>query len=156
MSREKKIQFNVNEKEYERLKSYAESEGWSITEVLRDDIKTLTPPKGGCTTSHDWSAWDVVRGLCKSLSWSLSLGSLQFFVNGIFTEFIHPLIQSLPWSPSSLSGLRYALSNLQFLIFWIYCVSNFKAKIKEVLSKTALKIELKSRQNRSLPIKNPD
>jgi len=27
MSREKKIQFNVNEKEYERLKSYAESEG---------------------------------------------------------------------------------------------------------------------------------
>jgi len=27
MSREKKIQFNVNEKEDERLKSYAESEG---------------------------------------------------------------------------------------------------------------------------------
>ncbi|BBD54072.1 MULTISPECIES: ribbon-helix-helix protein, CopG family [Planktothrix] len=53
MSREKKIQFNVNEKEYERLKSHAESEGLSMAEVLRDYIKTLTPPKGGRTTSHD-------------------------------------------------------------------------------------------------------
>ncbi|WP_026797808.1 plasmid mobilization protein [Planktothrix prolifica] len=42
MSREKKIQFNVNEKEYERLKSHAESEGLSMAEVLRDYIKTLT------------------------------------------------------------------------------------------------------------------
>jgi hypothetical protein len=50
---EKKIQFNVNEKEYERLKSHAESEGLSMAEVLRDYIKTLTPPKGGRTTSHD-------------------------------------------------------------------------------------------------------
>ncbi|MFM6194938.1 MAG: hypothetical protein ACKPEN_10050, partial [Planktothrix sp.] len=40
--------------------------------------------------------------------------------------------------------------------YYCYCVSNFTAKIKEVLSKTALKIELKPRQNRSLPIKNPD
>ncbi|CAD5973083.1 ribbon-helix-helix protein, CopG family [Planktothrix agardhii] len=52
-SREKKIQFNVNEKEYERLKSHAESEGLSMAEVLRDYIKTLTPPLGGRTTSHD-------------------------------------------------------------------------------------------------------
>ncbi|WP_043938794.1 ribbon-helix-helix domain-containing protein [Planktothrix prolifica] len=65
MSREKKIQFNVNEKEYERLKSHAESEGLSMAEVLRDYIKTLTPPKGGriTTTSHKAHAlqsWDVV------------------------------------------------------------------------------------------------
>ncbi|WP_026798688.1 ribbon-helix-helix protein, CopG family [Planktothrix prolifica] len=55
MSREKKIQFNVNEKEYERLKSHAESEGLSMAEVLRDYIKTLTPPKGGRTHAvHPW------------------------------------------------------------------------------------------------------
>jgi len=53
MSRKRKIQFNVNEKEYERLKSYAELEGLSMAEVLRDYIKTLTPPKGGRTISHD-------------------------------------------------------------------------------------------------------
>ncbi|CAD5913089.1 ribbon-helix-helix protein, CopG family [Planktothrix prolifica] len=56
MSREKKIQFNVNEKEYERLKSHAESEGLSMAEVLRDYIKTLT--------LHPTTE---VRGLCARL-----------------------------------------------------------------------------------------
>ncbi len=53
MSRDKKIQFNVTQKEYELLKTYAESEGISMAEVLRDYIKTLTPPKGEQTTSHE-------------------------------------------------------------------------------------------------------
>lgn len=68
MSREKKIQFNVNEKEYERLKSHAESEGLSMAEVLRDYIKTLTPPKGGRTTSHDWSAWALCEVVVRNAS----------------------------------------------------------------------------------------
>jgi hypothetical protein len=34
--RKKKIQINVNEKEYLKLKAYAESEGVSMAEVLRD------------------------------------------------------------------------------------------------------------------------
>ncbi len=41
MSREKKIQFNVSQKEYEKLKAYARKEGISMAEVLRDYIKTL-------------------------------------------------------------------------------------------------------------------
>ena len=77
MSRERKIQFNVNEKEYERLKSYAELEGLSMAEVLRDYIKTLTPPKGGRTTSHDWSAW----ALCEVFV------SVKAFIRG--TPFIY-------------------------------------------------------------------
>lgn len=52
MSRPKKIQFNVNEKEYQRLKEYAESVDLSMAEVLRDYIKTLTHPKGCRHTSH--------------------------------------------------------------------------------------------------------
>ncbi|CUR33102.1 hypothetical protein PL9214500349 [Planktothrix tepida PCC 9214] len=35
-------------------------------------------------------------------------------------------------------------------------MSNFKQNIKEVLNLNPLKIELKRRQNLSLPIKNPD
>ena len=62
MSREKKSQFNVNEKEYERLKSHAESEGLSMAEVLRDYIKTLTPLKG--VALHPTTE---VRGLCARL-----------------------------------------------------------------------------------------
>ena len=41
MSREKKIQFNVNEREYEKLKNYAEKLGLSMAEVLRDYIKSI-------------------------------------------------------------------------------------------------------------------
>ena len=41
MSREKKIQFNVNEREDEKLKNYAEKVGLSMAEVLRDYIKSL-------------------------------------------------------------------------------------------------------------------
>ncbi len=41
MSRDKKIQFNVNQKEYEKLKAYAEKENVSMAEVLRDYIKNL-------------------------------------------------------------------------------------------------------------------
>jgi len=37
-----------------------------MAEVLRDYIKTLTPPKGGRTTSHALQSWDVVQGLCKT------------------------------------------------------------------------------------------
>ncbi|BBD53072.1 hypothetical protein L2E69_08355 [Planktothrix agardhii 1806] len=43
MSREKKIQFNVNEREYQQLKEYAESLNISMAEVLRDYIKSLKP-----------------------------------------------------------------------------------------------------------------
>ena len=68
MSREKKIQFNVNEKEYERLKSHAESEGLSMAEVLMDYIKTLTPAKGGRTTSHDSSAWALCEVVVRNAS----------------------------------------------------------------------------------------
>ena len=52
MSRPKKIQFNVNEREYQRLKEYAESVDLSMAEVLRDYIKTLTHPEGCRNTSH--------------------------------------------------------------------------------------------------------
>lgn len=41
MSRLKKIQFNVNEREYEILKERAESLNRSMAEVLRDYIKSL-------------------------------------------------------------------------------------------------------------------
>ncbi len=41
MGREKKIQFNVNEQEYEALKKYAEEKQISMAEVLRDYIKRL-------------------------------------------------------------------------------------------------------------------
>ncbi len=45
MSREKKIQFNGNENEYQKLKKYAESLNISMAEVLRDYIKSLSPKK---------------------------------------------------------------------------------------------------------------
>jgi|GEM_PF-1207433 hypothetical protein len=41
MSREKKIQFNVNEREYQQLREYAESLNILMAEVLRDYIKSL-------------------------------------------------------------------------------------------------------------------
>jgi hypothetical protein len=41
MTRPKKIQFNVNEQEYQLLKVYAESKNLSMAEVLRDYIKSL-------------------------------------------------------------------------------------------------------------------
>ncbi|MBO3458629.1 plasmid mobilization protein [Aetokthonos hydrillicola] len=41
MGREKKIQFNVSEKEYEKLKNYAQKAGLSMAEILRDYIKSL-------------------------------------------------------------------------------------------------------------------
>ena len=53
MSRPKKIQFNVNEREYQRLKEYAEKVDLSMAEVLRDYIKTLSHPEGCRNTSHD-------------------------------------------------------------------------------------------------------
>jgi hypothetical protein len=41
MTRERKIQFNVNEAEYLKLKEYSELVGLSMAEVLRDYIKSL-------------------------------------------------------------------------------------------------------------------
>lgn len=41
MKRGKRINFWVNEKEYEQLSIYAESQELSISEVLRDYIKSL-------------------------------------------------------------------------------------------------------------------
>jgi phage-related holin len=41
MTRDKKIQFNVNESEYQILKEYSEKMGISMAEVLRDYIKSL-------------------------------------------------------------------------------------------------------------------
>jgi hypothetical protein len=52
MSRTKKIQFNVNEREYNQLKEFSEHQGVSMAEVLRDYIKTLTPPSCGRRSSH--------------------------------------------------------------------------------------------------------
>jgi len=50
MSREKKIQFNVNEREYLILKEYAEYLNISMAEVLRDYIKSLeSRPRRRCT-----------------------------------------------------------------------------------------------------------
>jgi len=45
MSRAQKIQFNVNEREYQQLKEYAEFLNISMAEVLRDYIKSLSPKK---------------------------------------------------------------------------------------------------------------
>jgi hypothetical protein len=39
--RQKKVNFWVNEKEYEQLSAYAQSQQLSISEVLRDYIKSL-------------------------------------------------------------------------------------------------------------------
>jgi hypothetical protein len=39
--RQKKVNFWVNESEYERLANYAQSQQLSISEVLRDYIKSL-------------------------------------------------------------------------------------------------------------------
>ncbi|MBW4631322.1 MAG: hypothetical protein KME30_05290 [Iphinoe sp. HA4291-MV1] len=41
MSRQKKMQFNVTDEEYEILKQYAEGKNLSMAEILRDYIKTL-------------------------------------------------------------------------------------------------------------------
>lgn len=41
MTRQKKINFWVNEREYEQLSAYAVSQQLSISEVLRDYIKSL-------------------------------------------------------------------------------------------------------------------
>lgn len=41
MVRDKKIQFNINELEYKKLKEYAELKQLSMAEVLRDYIKSL-------------------------------------------------------------------------------------------------------------------
>lgn len=41
MKREKRINFWVSEKEYEQLSAYAVSQQLSISEVLRDHIKSL-------------------------------------------------------------------------------------------------------------------
>ena len=45
MARTKRIQLNVNELEYQRLKAYAESVDLSMSEVLRDYIKSLPDVK---------------------------------------------------------------------------------------------------------------
>lgn len=52
MSGSKKIQFNVNEREYQKLKEYAESVDLSMAEVLRDYIKSLHS-EGSRSTFHD-------------------------------------------------------------------------------------------------------
>ncbi len=52
MSRTKKLQVILSTKEYLRLKEYAEEQELSMSEVIRDYIKTLAPPKGGRSTSH--------------------------------------------------------------------------------------------------------
>jgi len=41
MTRPKKIQFNVTNWEYEKLKNYAEAKNLSMAEILRDYIKSL-------------------------------------------------------------------------------------------------------------------
>ena len=41
MARDKKIQFNVNQKEYEKQLAYSQKENVSMAEVLRDCIKAL-------------------------------------------------------------------------------------------------------------------
>lgn len=41
MKRGKRINFWVNENEYEQLSAYAESQQLSVSEVLRDYIKSL-------------------------------------------------------------------------------------------------------------------
>jgi ABC-type uncharacterized transport system substrate-binding protein len=45
MARAIKIQFNVNQKEQEKLKRYAEKQGLSVAEILRDFIKSLPDSK---------------------------------------------------------------------------------------------------------------
>ncbi len=41
MGRQKKMQFNVTNEEYEILKQYAEEKNLSMAEILRDYIKSL-------------------------------------------------------------------------------------------------------------------
>jgi hypothetical protein len=53
MSRQKRFNMWLTDEEFQLLQKYAESKGISMAEVLRDYIKTLTPPKGGCATSHE-------------------------------------------------------------------------------------------------------
>lgn len=44
MARQRKMQFNVSEKEYQIIKEYSEKKELSMAEILRDYIKTLTLP----------------------------------------------------------------------------------------------------------------
>ena len=62
MARSKRLQLIVSEKEYSKLKTYAESQELSMSEILRDYIKSLPDtPTEACaeersirqTTSHD-------------------------------------------------------------------------------------------------------
>ncbi|MBN3948120.1 MAG: hypothetical protein V7K14_27175 [Nostoc sp.] len=43
MARQRKMQFNVTEEEYQILKEYSEKKELSMAEILRDYIKTLAP-----------------------------------------------------------------------------------------------------------------
>ncbi|WP_196515269.1 hypothetical protein [Nostoc sp. WHI] len=42
MARQRKMQFNVTEDEYQIIKEYSEKKQLSMAEILRDYIKTLT------------------------------------------------------------------------------------------------------------------
>jgi hypothetical protein len=49
MARDKSIKIRLTEEEFERIKFYAESKGFSVSEVIRDYIKRL--PKSGNATA---------------------------------------------------------------------------------------------------------
>jgi hypothetical protein len=53
MPRSKRLSLMVSEKEYLRLREYAETQELSMSEILRDYLKSLpdTQPLGGDTTS---------------------------------------------------------------------------------------------------------
>ncbi len=44
MARERKMQFNVTEEEYQIIKEYSQKKQLSMAEILRDYIKTLALP----------------------------------------------------------------------------------------------------------------
>ncbi|MEH1873769.1 hypothetical protein [Nostoc sp.] len=44
MARQRKMQFNVTEEEYQIIKEYSEQKQLSMAEILRDYIKTLALP----------------------------------------------------------------------------------------------------------------
>jgi hypothetical protein len=44
VARQRKMQFNVTEDEYQIIKEYSEKKQLSMAEILRDYIKTLTLP----------------------------------------------------------------------------------------------------------------
>ncbi len=54
MTRQIQLNIRLTLDEMEKLSAYADSKGYSKSEVIRDYIKSLpgTPPKGGRRSSH--------------------------------------------------------------------------------------------------------